>query len=136
LQAALERGVVDGYGWPLWDLKGLGVERYTKYRIDPGFYHTTQCFVMNLDKWRSLPKAAQDILLRKAAEFEANFARQAAAQNDRYREEQQKAGIAVVSLAGEAAARYRRAAYDAGWEEATKLDPVNAPQLRKFISKD
>jgi TRAP-type C4-dicarboxylate transport system substrate-binding protein len=136
LQAALERGVVDGYGWPLWDLKGLGVERYTKYRIDPGFYHTTQCFVMNLDKWRTLPKAAQDLLARKSAEFELKFAREAAAQNDLYREDQQKVGVSVVNLSSDVAAKYLKAAYDAGWEEATKLDPINAPKLRKLISKD
>jgi TRAP-type C4-dicarboxylate transport system substrate-binding protein len=136
LQAALERGVVDGYGWPLWDLKGLGVERFTKYRIDPGFYHTTQCFVMNLDKWRALPKAAQDLLMRKAAAFEAGFASAAGPRNDQYREDQKNVGVNVVTLSGDAAARYLRAAYDAGWDEATKLDPVNAPKLRKFISKD
>jgi TRAP-type C4-dicarboxylate transport system substrate-binding protein len=136
LQPALERGVVDGYGWPLWDLKGLGVERYTKIRIDPGFYQTTQCFVMNLDKWRALPKAAQDLLARKSAEFELKFARAAAAENARYDEDQRKSGIAVSTLTGSDAQRYLKAAYEAGWEEAAKLDAVNAPKLRKLISKE
>jgi TRAP-type C4-dicarboxylate transport system substrate-binding protein len=136
LQPALERGVVDGFGWPLWDLKGLGVERYTKFRIDPGFYQTSQSFVLNLDKWRALPKAAQDLMTREAMAFEVKFARDAAAQNARYEDEQRRAGITVVTLSGAEAERYRRAAYDAGWEEAAKLDAVNAPKLRKLISKE
>jgi TRAP-type C4-dicarboxylate transport system substrate-binding protein len=136
LQPALERGVVDGYGFPLMDLREFGVERYTKVRIDPGFYQTAQAFVMNLDKWRALPRAAQDLLARKSAEFELKFARAAAAENARYDEHQRKSGIAVATLTGSDAQRYLKAAYEAGWEEAAKLDAVNAPKLRKLISKD
>ena len=35
---ALERGVVDGYGWPTAGIFDLGWHEKTKYRVDPGFY--------------------------------------------------------------------------------------------------
>ena len=35
---ALERGVVDGYGWPILGIFDLGWQEKTKYRVDPGFY--------------------------------------------------------------------------------------------------
>ncbi|MGA8291767.1 MAG: ABC transporter substrate-binding protein, partial [Rhodoplanes sp.] len=35
---ALERGVVDGYGWPITGIFGLGWHEKTRYRVDPGFY--------------------------------------------------------------------------------------------------
>jgi TRAP-type C4-dicarboxylate transport system substrate-binding protein len=35
---ALERGVVDGYGWPITGIFDLGWQEKTKYRVDPGFY--------------------------------------------------------------------------------------------------
>jgi TRAP-type mannitol/chloroaromatic compound transport system substrate-binding protein len=35
---ALERGVVDGYGWPITGVFDLGWNEKTKYRVDPGFY--------------------------------------------------------------------------------------------------
>src|SRR6185312_6471172 len=35
---ALERGVVDGYGWPITGVFDLGWNERTKYRVDPGFY--------------------------------------------------------------------------------------------------
>src|SRR5262245_5285157 len=36
---ALERGVVDGYGWPAIGMFDLGWGAHTKYRLDPGFYN-------------------------------------------------------------------------------------------------
>ena len=35
---SLERGVVDGYGWPITGIFDLGWHEKTKYRVDPGFY--------------------------------------------------------------------------------------------------
>jgi len=37
IYAALESGVIDGYGWPLWGLGDLGLLEVTNYRIEPGF---------------------------------------------------------------------------------------------------
>ena len=33
---ALERGVIDGYGWPIHALFDLNWQEKTKYRVDPG----------------------------------------------------------------------------------------------------
>ena len=33
---ALERGTVQGYGWPLWGIEDFGWDKLTKTRIDPG----------------------------------------------------------------------------------------------------
>ncbi len=33
---ALERGVVQGYGWPLWGINDFGWDKLTKMRVDPG----------------------------------------------------------------------------------------------------
>ena len=35
---ALERGVVDGYGWPITGIFDLGWEKVTKFRMEPPFY--------------------------------------------------------------------------------------------------
>src|SRR3954462_4541127 len=36
---ALERGVIDGYGWPIHALFDLNWQEKTKFRVDPGFYN-------------------------------------------------------------------------------------------------
>ena len=51
---ALERGVVDGYGWPIGGLFDLNWQQHTKYRVDPGFYDAEVSIIVNLDKWKSL----------------------------------------------------------------------------------
>ena len=51
---ALERGVVDGYGWPINGIFDFNWHEKTKFRVDPGFYNAEVSLVMNLDKWKSL----------------------------------------------------------------------------------
>ena len=53
---ALERGVIDGYGWPIHALFDLNWQEKTKYRVDPGFYNAEVSLLVNLDKWKSLPR--------------------------------------------------------------------------------
>src|SRR5690242_13724405 len=45
---ALERGVVDGYGWPIHGLFDLNWQEHTKYRVDPGFYNAEVALIINL----------------------------------------------------------------------------------------
>ena len=44
---ALERGVVDGYGWPITGIFDLGWHEKTKYRVDPGFYTAEVSILIN-----------------------------------------------------------------------------------------
>ena len=50
---ALERGVIDGYGWPIHALFDLNWQEKTKYRVDPGFYNAEVSLIMNLDKYKA-----------------------------------------------------------------------------------
>ena len=61
---ALERGVVDGYGWPINGIFDFNWHEKTKFRVDPGFYSAEVSLVMNLDKWKGLPQASRDLLMR------------------------------------------------------------------------
>jgi TRAP-type C4-dicarboxylate transport system substrate-binding protein len=132
---ALERGTVDGYGWPLWDIKSTGWDKVTKYRVDPGFYSVANAFILNLDKWKSLSKEQQDFLTKEAIAFEKEDLATADALNKAYAKEQTDAGVQVITLKGKMADEYVKKAYDAAWAEAEKLDPANAPTLKKLISK-
>ena len=130
----LERGTIDGYGWPIWDIKSFGWDKVTKYRVDPGFYQTASAVIVNLDRWNSLSKAQQDFLNKKGIELQFNVTDTAEAKNEAYRQEQKEAGVQVITFTGAMAADYIRTANEAAWAEAIKLDPVNAPKLRALIS--
>src|ERR1039457_4385196 len=64
---ALERGVVDGYGWPITGVFDLGWNEKTKYRVDPGFYSAEVSILINKAVWEKL-NDQQKAVLNKAAE--------------------------------------------------------------------
>ncbi len=132
---ALERGTVDGYGWPSWDLKTPGWDKYTKYRIEPGFYAVSNATIVNLDKWKSLTEPQRAFLYAQSIKFETEFDKRYAPKTEAFLKEQADAGVQVIELKGKVAEDYIKAAYDAGWAEAMQLDPVNAPILKKLIAE-
>ena len=132
---ALERGTIDGYGWPSWDIKTPGWDKHTKYRVEPGFYAVANATIMNLDKYKALPPKARDFLNQHALKFESEYDTRYAPKTAAYLKEQADAGVQVIELKGKVAEDYLKLSYDAAWEEFEKLDPVNTPKLKKLISE-
>ncbi len=131
---ALERGVIDGYGWPIHALFDLNWQEKTKYRVDPGFYNAEVSLVMNLDKYKSLTPAQRDYLDRKALAYEN--------QNDfwkKYNQEeaarQKQAGIETISFDPATSRAYVEKAKEIGWANAVKASPQYGPELRKVLSR-
>lgn len=131
---ALERGVVDGYGWPIHGIFDLNWQEKTKYRVDPGFYNAEVSIVMNLDKWKGLSAEQRELLNREAMALEAH--------NDfwkKYNEDeirrQKDAGIQVISFDAAAAKQYYDKAYEVGWASIIKSSPQYGPQMRKLFSR-
>lgn len=62
---ALERGVVDGYGWPSVGLLDLGWQEKTKYRVEPGFYNVEVSFFMNKKSWEKLNDEQKEFLTKQ-----------------------------------------------------------------------
>jgi TRAP-type transport system periplasmic protein len=131
---ALERGVIDGYGWPIHALFDLNWQEKTKYRVDPGFYNAEVGLIMNLDKYKSLTSAQRDYLDRKARAYEA--------QNDfwkTYNQEEAKrqaeAGIQVITFDSATNRAYVEKAKEVGWANAIKASPLYGPQLQKVLAR-
>jgi TRAP-type C4-dicarboxylate transport system substrate-binding protein len=131
---ALERGVVDGYGWPIHGIFDFNWHEKTKFRVDPGFYNAEVSLVMNLDKWKALNAKQRDVLTKHAMALEA--------QNDfwkKYNQEeiarQAKAGIQVITFDAATAKQYYAKAYEVAWAGAIKASPTYGPQMRKLFSK-
>ena len=64
---ALERGVVDGYGWPVTGIFDLGWEKVTKFRMEPAFYSVEVGVLVNLDTWKGLNRRAEEGAERRGA---------------------------------------------------------------------
>ena len=134
LYTALERGVVDGYGWPIAGIFDLGWHERTKFRVDPGFYNAEVSVIVNLDRWNNLTEQQRRFLHKQGLALEA--------QNDYWklynqRDEARQAehGIEVIRLTGGDERKWVETAYDVGWAAIIKAAPDTGPRLRELLSK-
>lgn len=132
---ALERGVVDGYGWPTAGIFDLGWHEKTKYRVDPGFYRAEVSVVINKAAWAKLNAEQKKIISDAAAELENGFAAVEAKENGGDLEKQKQAGIQTIEFKGADGDAFLAKAYEAGWAGIIKQSPVHGPKLRQYFSK-
>lgn len=59
---ALEKGVVNASAWATIGLKDLKWDKFLRHSIEPEFYQTDIGWILNLDKWKSLPANTQQQL--------------------------------------------------------------------------
>lgn len=130
---ALERGVVDGYGWPTIGIFDLGWEKVTKVRLEPGFYSVDINVLVNLDTWKRLNDRQRKILTDAALWLE-DLDKEHVAMTQEERERQAKAGITVVRANEAQAKEFTAKAADIGWATVTKSSPDVAAQLRSLLT--
>ncbi len=131
---ALERGVIDGYGWPIHALFDLNWQEKTKFRVDPGFYNAEVGIVMNLDKYKGLPAKARQFLDREALAYEQqNDFWKSYNQNEAKR--QAEAGIQTITFDAATSKAYVEKSKEIGWAAAIKASPQYGEQLKKVLAK-
>ena len=131
---ALERGVVDGYGWPIGGIFDLNWHEKTKFRVDPGFYDAEVSLIMNLAAYRKLSEAQRTFLNRQVLALEAEnvfWTRFAAEETAR----QAKAGIQAIAFDAATAKAFRDRAYEVGWAGASKQSPEIAARFKALFSR-
>jgi hypothetical protein len=127
---ALERGVVDGYGWPIGGIFDLNWQEKTKFRIDPGFYSLELGIVFSAATWKKLTPAQRAFLEKQGAILEAEINEISAKDAAVDMKKQQDAGIQVIRLDPAQSKAYLAAAYGSAWDGLVKTSPVNGPKLR------
>lgn len=128
---ALERGAVDGYGWPLWGITDFGWHKYTKFRYGPGFYNVVVNILVNLDKWKAMSPDQRKCLNDMALWLEAEFPKWREAENKKSAAAQDKAGIKYVDLGAAHAAK----AESLYWTDLAKANPKDVGALKKLLTK-
>jgi TRAP-type C4-dicarboxylate transport system substrate-binding protein len=131
---ALERGVVDGYGWPIGGIFDLNWQEKTKYRVEPGFYDAEVSIVMNLPAYKKLTDLQraylnkQMLALESQNSFWSRFATEEA-------ERQQKAGIEAIRFDAASAKAFREKAYEVAWAAASKQSVEIAARFKQLFTK-
>ncbi len=95
---ALERGVVDGYGWPVSGIFDLGWDKVTKFRLEPAFYGVEVNVLVNLDTWKALNDAQRKVLSDAGAWLEQTRRGEHSPINKAEVERQTKAGIQPIDF--------------------------------------
>jgi len=131
---ALERGVVDGYGWPIGGIFDFNWQEKTKFRVDPGFYDAEVSLIVNLDKWKALPARQRDFLNQQAMAFEKQNDFWAQFGQDEIKR-QAAAGIQTLRFEGAQRTEFLNKAYEAGWAGVIKSSPQHGPRMRELFGK-
>jgi TRAP-type transport system periplasmic protein len=126
---ALERGVVDGYGWPVTGIFDLGWDKVTKFRLDPAFYGAEVNVLVNLDVWKGLNDAQRKVLNDSALWLEA-LDQENVAGNKAELDRQTKAGIQPIDFGPAESKRFLERANEVAWQSVIKRAPENGLKLR------
>ncbi|MGJ3508146.1 TRAP transporter substrate-binding protein DctP [Enemella sp. A6] len=129
IYGALERGVVDGYGWPALGVVASGWGDVTGYETSASFYQMDTVIIMNADKWSSLDEKTQEAVNKAILETEDEL-------GDLYQElleadakEREGAGIKVIEMSEADTEEFVKKADEAGWSSVLSRAP-EAQQLR------
>jgi TRAP-type C4-dicarboxylate transport system substrate-binding protein len=128
---ALERGVVDGYGWPVSGIFDLGWEKVTKYRLEPAFYSVEVNVLVNLDTWKGLTDAQRKVL-NDAALWLEGLDEENAAVVASERDRQTKAGIQAIDFGPEESKKFLEKANEVAWQSVIRRAPETGPRLRQL----
>ena len=131
LYTALERGTVDGYGWPLWGITDLGWHEHTKYRYGPGFFNAVINILVNLDRWNSLLDSQRQCLTSMSIWLEQEFPKWRNAENEIQQEALSKAGILYVDLGSS----FSTTAHEIYWDKLLEENASIVSTLRPLLVK-
>lgn len=130
---AIERGVVQGFGWPDVGIVKLGLAKSVKFRVDPPFYRSNNTVTVNMDVWNKLPGNVKGILEKAALDYEAR----AIAFMEGYKVADQKAlaegGMKLIKLNASATAHYINAANVSVWDRLKKQSKIADQLQQKFF---
>lgn len=134
---ALERGTVDGTGWPVIGVRDYKWDKFLRYRVEPGFMQPDILVAVNLSKFNSLSKQAQDMLKKAGVKYEADSYAEFQAIEKADREAMAKDGLKAVELTGAAKEDYLKKAYAAPWARMKERGIPEYDQLRaKFFKSN
>ena len=129
---ALERGLVDGFGFATLGPRDWGWLNNCKYIIDIPFYTRQNTLIlMNLEVWDGLDQKTkekiEEITLKFEPEMVAYFKEQIALEWKKYDE----MGIVRIQFSPEDREKFLNAAYEAEWEDMEKKVPELVPDLKR-----
>jgi len=135
IHTAMERKVVDGFCWPRVGMTSWGLQEVTKYMLLPGFFQMEPATMINMDKWKQIPKEAQDIIMDVMKDMEYVATMRQMLIMEKEDNVRLKAGMEFIQLPPEEAKKLLKIIHDETWNFVLKSAPEYGPKLQKASSK-
>ena len=137
MYSALERGVIEGIGFPLIGITNQGWEKLIKYRIQPAFWQGDLAIIANLDAWKKLDPKQREALQGAVTETERKAHDFFQAESKREEQKLFAAGMKDLQPSAAEGKKYAAAAHNSLWEQLGKrLSKQEVDTLRKYFYKD
>ena len=137
MYSALERGVIEGIGFPLIGITQQGWEKLLKYRVLPAFWQGDVAIIANLDAWKKLDPKQRQVLQTAVAEAERKAHDFFQAESKRDEQKLFAAGMKDLQPSAAEGRKYAAAAYNSLWEQLGKrLPKQEVDVLRKYFYKE
>ena len=135
IYSALQKGIVDGAGWPAAGMVSMKHYEVAAYRLRPTFGVATQPVFINMAAWEKLSEAEQKILLEAGEKTELEMPWLGNAIQNEEDAKLNELGVKVIQLSPEMATKVQDAFLESIWELGTKCCQDAAAELRAIAKK-
>ncbi len=132
IYSALQKGIVDGAGWPAAGMVSMKHYEVASYRLRPTFGAATQPVFINLKAWGALTEAERTVLLEAGRITELEMPWIGNQIQDQEDAALDTLGVKVETLSPAMAAKVRKAFVESIWALGDKCCGEDAAALRKL----
>ena len=135
IYSALQKGIVDGAGWPAAGMVSMKHYEVASFRLRPTFGVATQPVFINLSAWKKMSEAEQSVLLEagKLTELQMPWlGNKIQAEEDAALD---KLGVKILTLTPEMATKVEQAFMKSIWDLGAKCCGPAATELRAIALK-
>jgi TRAP-type transport system periplasmic protein len=135
IYTALEKGVVDGAGWPVLGVSDYRWDEVAKYIVRPTFGMLTYPIFFNLAAWNNLTDQQKKILLEEGRKAEDHFFVEWTKLADEEAVKLKARGAQITEVGSDKRDKLNKALVDTLFELGIKSSPKEVGELREFAKE-
>jgi TRAP-type transport system periplasmic protein len=133
--SSLEKGVVDGFCYPLTNSSDAQLFEVTKYVVDHPFFRGAVGIIVNLDSWNKLPANLQQMLKDTTAQVLVEYANDLDGQILKARQTATDKGLKFIKFSDTDAQWFMQTMYSGAWADAAKKLPDSIDKMKSLVQK-
>lgn len=132
---SLERGIVEGYGWPILGAREQGWTEVTNFVLNEPFIDRNQnaAIFANPERFRSLSSETQEAIRHATVNFEPRMMQHFAQETDQEREALEQEGVEAIQLSEEDSERFQTLWLEIYWQMVEEDFPQQANRLKNML---